>query len=216
MNSRLWIWLVALGATSQALPQEFEAGTHYRVVSSAAQPTSPGVGTVELAEFFQYGCHACLSLEPQLERWLAEDKPDHVRFTRVHVTWNPQARLHAQAYYAAEALGKSEEMHAAFFDEIHKAGNSLDTVDKLAEFFARFSVARDDFTNAFNSFAVDTKLKRADELTRRLRVSGTPTIVVNGKYSTDGPMAGSYRNWFAILEQLIAAEGAGREPQGEP
>jgi thiol:disulfide interchange protein DsbA len=55
---------------------------------------------------------------------------------------------------------------------------------------------------------VNTKLKRAEELVRRYRVQSTPTVVVNGKYLTQGSQAGSYDAWFAIIDDLAAREHA--------
>ena len=55
---------------------------------------------------------------------------------------------------------------------------------------------------------MNAKLKRADELIKRYRVQSTPSVVVNGKYLTTGQMAGSYEQWFAIIDQLAAREYA--------
>jgi hypothetical protein len=37
-----------------------------------------------------------------------------------------------------------------------------------------------------------------------------PTIIVNGKYTTDGGMAGTYEDLLALVDELTAAEHAGR------
>ena len=51
---------------------------------------------------------------------------------------------------------------------------------------------------------------RADELNRRYRISSVPTIIVNGKYTTDGPMVGSYEEMLQLVDELAAAEREGR------
>ena len=185
--------------------QELAEGTDYRLLSPA-QPTISGTDKVEVAEFFQYGCGGCYQLEPHLEAWAESGKPDNVELVRVHVAWNALAKLHAQAFYTAQALGKADEINAAFFAEIHRNRNSLETEAKLAAFFEDFGVSREDFTKTFNSFSVHTNVQRAEELTRRFRVSQTPTLIVEGKYVTEGGLAGSYANWFEIINQLAALE----------
>ena len=35
-------------------------------------------------------------------------------------------------------------------------------------------------------------------------------IVVNGKYTSDGGMAGSYENLFALVDELVQSERAGK------
>jgi thiol:disulfide interchange protein DsbA len=198
------VFLVFAGGARQGLAQDLKQGQDYRVINPA-QPTSTAEGMVEVAEIFQYSCTHCFSFEPYLEQWEAE-KADYVNFVRIPASWNPLAKVHAQAYYTAEVLGKVEEMHSAFFREIHQERNLLDTEAKLRSFFGRFGVDGDTFDKTFNSFAVHTKVQRADDLIRRYRVAATPNIVVDGKYLTDGSMAGSYERWFDVIDQLAAME----------
>jgi thiol:disulfide interchange protein DsbA len=184
----------------------FEAGTHYTVLS-VAQPTSTDAGKVEVAEIFMFGCPGCFSFEPHVQGWL-ERKADYVNFVRIPAPWNPAAVLHARAYYTAEALGKAEEIDGDFFNEIHMNRNLLDTEEKLAALFAKHGVDAAAFKSTFSSFAVNTKVQRAEELIGRYRVTSTPTVVVNGKYTTMGRQAGSYEAWFAIIDDLAARERA--------
>jgi thiol:disulfide interchange protein DsbA len=101
-------------------------------------------------------------------------------------------------------------MHTELFREIHERGNALDSEAKLQEFFARFAVDAAAFKSTFDSFAVQAKLQRADELSRRYRIESVPTIVVNGKYTTDAGQAGSYEDLLLLIDELAAAENAGR------
>jgi thiol:disulfide interchange protein DsbA len=183
---------------------ELRSGRDYRLIDPA-QPTSTEAGKVEVAEVFQYSCPACFSAEPLLEQWKAQ-KADYVNFVRLPAAWNALGEVHARAFYAAEALGKLEEMHQAFFNEIHIERNLLDTEAKLASFFGRFGVDEETFMKTFSSFSVHTKVQRANDLIRRYRVLATPNIVVAGKYVTDGSMAGSYDRWFEIIDALAEGE----------
>ena len=144
-----------------------------------------------------------------MKSWVAK-KPEYVSFVRVPAVWNPLVRTHAQMFYAAEALGKGAEMHDAFFKEIHDNKNLLDTPEKIQALFGKFGVDAAAFKSTWESFAVHTKLQRADELSRRYKISSVPTIVVNGKYTTDGGMAGNYEDLFALVGELAASEHAGK------
>jgi thiol:disulfide interchange protein DsbA len=126
------------------------------------------------------------------------------------VLWSPVANIHARAFYTEEALGKTAEMHEALFREIHDNGDPLDTEDKLQAFFAKFGVDAATFTSSFDSFGVHAKLQRAEELNRRYKIASVPTIVVNGKYTTDVGMAGGYEELFALIGELAASEHAGK------
>lgn len=188
--------------------ERFQLGVHYQRLSPT-QPTSSAPDKVEVAEVFWYGCPHCFNFDPILERWKSE-APEYVSFVRVPAVWNPLLQVHARAFYTAEALGKGAEMHTAFFQEIHERGNSLDNEAKLTEFFGRFGVDATTFKTTFESVGVHTKLQRADELSRRYRIGSVPTIIVNGKYTSDGGQAGTYEDLLALVDELTAAEHAGR------
>jgi thiol:disulfide interchange protein DsbA len=186
----------------------FQLGTHYDRLSPA-QPTSSGPDKVEVTEVFWYGCPHCFAFDPYLEAWEAK-KPDYVSFVRVPAVWNPLVRTHAQMFYTAEALGKGAELHEPLFREIHENHNMLDTPEKIQAFFGQHGVDAEAFKSAWESFAVHTKLQRADELSRRYRIQSVPTIVVNGKYTSDGGQAGSYDDLLALVGELVASEHAGK------
>jgi protein dithiol oxidoreductase (disulfide-forming) len=200
--------LVATDAAGSPTTGRFELGVHYLRLSPT-QPTSSNPDQVEVAEIFWYGCPHCYELDPLLERW-REQAPEYVNFVRVPAVWNPTLRIHARAFYTAEALEKGDEIHVESFREIHDRRNGLATEDALQEFFGRFDVDATAFKSAFDSFAVQAKLQRADELSRRYRIGSVPTIIVNGKYTTDGPMVGSYEALLQLVDELTAAEREAR------
>ncbi len=74
----------------------------------------------------------------------------------------------------------------------------------------RFDVDAAAFKTAFDSFAVQAKLQRADELNRRYRIESVPTIIVNGKYTTDAPQVGSYEELLELVDELVRAEREAR------
>lgn len=204
---RTVLLLLSAFAAQFALAQsgsDFELGTHYNRLTPT-QPTSSGPDQVEVAEIFWYGCPHCNTFDPILNAWEA-DKAEYVRFVRVPAVWNPLVRFHAQAFYTAQVLDKGAAMHEAFFAEIHNNGNYLDSPDKLADFFARFGVSRSDFAEAFNSREVNALLQRAEELNERYQISSVPSIVINGKYTSNASMAGSYDRLLEMTDQLAASE----------
>jgi protein dithiol oxidoreductase (disulfide-forming) len=201
---------VAASNDTGSLPTSarFQLGKHYNRLSPT-QATSSPPDKVEVAEIFWYGCPHCYALEPSLKSWVAS-KPEYVSFVRVPVVWNDVAKMHARACYTAEALHKTGETHAALFREIHENHNPLDTEDKLRAFFGTFGVDAATFQSTYESSAVGTKMQRADELGRRYRVASVPTIVVNGKYTTDVGMAGGNEQLFALIGELAASEHSGK------
>jgi hypothetical protein len=57
---------------------------------------------------------------------------------------------------------------------------------------------------------VHAKLQRADELNRRYRIGGVPTLIRNGKDTTEDSQTASYEGLFELANALAAAEHAGK------
>ena len=156
-----------------------------------------------------FGCPGCFSFEPQ-SRAGSSGKADYINFVRIPAQWRaiPSRRCTRAPITRPKRSASSRRSRARSSTRFHTNRNLLDTEAKLAAFFAKHGVDEATFKSTFNSFAVNAKVKRADELMRRYRVQSTPTIIVNGKYSTGGQMAGSYEAWFAIIDDLAAREHA--------
>ena len=202
---------IAQPIVSQEISEQFIAGEHFQLLPYTQARAS---NQIIVAEVFRYDCVHCYTFEPHLESWKSET-PTYVTLVRIPAAFNPMQTLHARAHYTAKALGKLDEMHAAFFREIHEAGNPLESETKLARFFLRFGVDQKTFSDSFNSFSVDTEVRRAAELIRRYRITGTPSIVVNERYLTTGGMAGSIGEWFSIVDFLAASERRSRSALGK-
>jgi thiol:disulfide interchange protein DsbA len=163
---------------------------------------------VQVVEMFWYGCPHCYEFDPMLEKW-RENKPDNVEFIRIPAIFNNKRwSLHAQAFYTADLLGISEKFHKPFFDAIHQGGQRMDSKEAIKAFFAKFGIDGDTFDETFDSFAVQSKVRRAADLTKKYGISGVPTMVINGKYQTGGRQARTYPRMLKITDALIAREAA--------
>lgn len=184
-----------------------DEGIEYKLVSPAQSTITKN--KIEVVELFWYGCPHCFNFEPDLKEWLA-NKPENVAFYRVPAVFNATWALHARAYYTAKSLGLFDngkhEFHNAFFDALHKQKKRLNNKKLLKKFFARFDISAEDFDNTFDSFAVNTKVNRATALSKRYQLQGVPTIIINGKYRTDGPMAGGRKGIIKVMNFLIKKE----------
>jgi thiol:disulfide interchange protein DsbA len=120
--------------------------------------------------------------------------------------WNPTNQIHARIFYTAEALNKLDVIHDAIFKEMHVNRKQLTSEDDIREFFARFDVSEEEFNSTFRSFGVESKLKRAKNLTQRYRIQSVPLLVINGKYLTTGPGVKNFDDMLAVADELIERE----------
>lgn len=185
-------------------------GTDY-VEIPGGQPFDPLDGKIEVVEVFGYVCPACNMFQSSVRAWKAK-LPADVRVTYVPALFGPDWLPYAHAFYAAESLGLVDKTHDAVYDAIH-AKNSLPgegdkpTAAPIAAFYANYGVSAEQFTNAMNSFAINGKLNKAKQFAVRSQISGTPSLIVNGKYLVKGR---SWDDMLRIADQLIAQERAAK------
>lgn len=211
---RLLLLLCALlpgAAMAAAAPV---AGTDY-TENKDARPLAPLGGKIEVAEVFGYTCPHCADFEPLLEKWKRK-QPADVRVTAVPAVFGGYWDAYARVFYAAEALGVLNRTHIATFNALHKE-RSLPvqnvSANELADFFARQGVDRARFLATLQSAEVQRKMDQSDEFARRAGIPGTPTMVVNGKYTVSVDNRG-FDHMLRTVDWLVAREraAAGSKP----
>ncbi len=168
------------------------------------QPTSTGE-KIEVAEVFSYSDPESYRLEPVVSRW-ERGKQENAQLVRVPYVLKPEDVVFAKAFYAARTLGVLELVHGALFDAIHISGRDLSDEKKMAEFFAEFGVAEQDFKRVFNSSVTLTEVKKADLLNKGYGMSKAPALIVNGTYMCNEQMAGSSPKLVEILDHILERE----------
>jgi len=167
-----------------------------------AQPTEDP-SRIELIEFFHYGCPHCRNFDPLLEAWLV-NLPKDAYFKRVPAIWgNPKLKSLARLYYAAEATGDLHTLHGEVFGAFQSQHEPLDKAEGVRNWVAGKGVDADKFMAAYDSFGIQSKLARADQLARNFHVQGVPTMAVNGKFTTSASLTGSHENTLKVVEQLM-------------
>jgi thiol:disulfide interchange protein DsbA len=198
--------LLTLGALLvSALAWAFDEGIDYTTLA-AAQPTETG-DKIEVVEVFMYSCPHCFHLEPRLEKWLAA-KPANVELRKMPAVFGPKVEPHARAFYAAQLLGVEGEFGNALFRALHVQNRKIWDEDALVDFAAEQGIDAEGFRQAYRSFAVSMKVRRAEEMGRRYGVDGVPAMIVNGKYRTSPSQVGSQEKMFEVVDELIRMETA--------
>lgn len=187
--------LIALPAAAQQLQRDID----YRLISQ--QPVATGE-RVEVIEFFFYACPYCNELEPLLERWLKR-KPADVVFRRVpvvrHDSWVPLAKT----YYALEAMGEAERLHAAVYHGIHVDDLTLSQEQTIAEWVGKQGLDRDKFMAIYRSDAIREKVERSRQLTTDYEIKATPSVIVDGRFLTSSGMTDGVAKVIPVIDGLI-------------
>lgn len=199
--------LLALGVavTPLAASQEqFQEGKHF-VALSQPQLTLDSKQR-EVLEFFAYGCSHCSAFEPTIDGW-QKRLPQGVVFRRIPVAFResmvPQQRL----YFSLEAMGLVEQLHPKVFHAIHVEKRRLDKPAEIADFIAAQGIDKERFMKTFDSFSVAMKAKQASALASGYKIEGTPSIGVDGRWLTNGSLAGSNERSLLVAEHLLRLAG---------
>ena len=159
-------------------------------------------GKIEVVEFFWYECPHCYALEPLLEAWVKK-LPKDVEFRRIPATFNERWVLSARVYYALEAMGLVDKLHRPLMDAIHKDRLRITDERQLTEWLQSKGVDVAKFSATLKSFAVESRLKRAQSLVQGSRIDGVPALMVNGQYVVAAGAGGSEERMLAIADSLI-------------
>jgi len=231
MIRRVILLLSLLALAGAAFAQAPASGTqwvegknYFRI--DTPQPT-PDPSKVEVTEVFSYACPVCWRFLPYANR-IAKSLPANAYMDYLPVSFNPveDFPVFQRAYYAAQALGVETKTHDAVFKAVHAPGGELATYDAangrlknplpdindIAKFYAQYGVKPADFIATANSFAVNMKMKRADALVQAYGVTGTPTMIVNGKWRYDMASAGGPEQVIELTKYLVAREAAALKP----
>ncbi|GAA0717808.1 thiol:disulfide interchange protein DsbA/DsbL [Dokdonella soli] len=214
---------LAFAAFAHAEGDTFEAGKNWFAVEPA-QPTSTG-DKIEVVEVFSYACPACNFFQPTMAK-LKAALPANAELVYLPAAFRPDEDwpTFQRGFYAAQALGILDKAHEATFDAVwkddgtlhiadpttHRPVSPMPSIDDVAKFYAKFGVKAEDVVGVANSFAVNTKMKRADAQLKAYGVDSTPTLIVNGKYRLTAQSAGGVDKVIPLVKFLVAKESAGK------
>ena len=184
----LGISLGLAAMSAQASPAAPVNGAEFRTLERALSTESGK--KVEVTEFFWYNCPHCNAFEPALEEWVKK-QGDNISFRRVPVAFRESFQPQQRLYYALEAMGKVDELQMKIFRAIHAERKSLDTDAAIADFVASQGIDRKKFLDVYNSFGVQTKLRRAMQLQEAYHVDGVPLVAIDGRFMTSPSIVGT-------------------------
>jgi protein-disulfide isomerase len=132
---------------------------------------------VTIVEFSDFQCPYCAMLQPTLKEVL-KAYPNEVKLVYKHypLSFHRQARNAAKASEAAREQGKFWEMHDIIFENYNKLSE-----ESFKEFAMEIGLDVDKFMADFKSNKYDLRIQQDINLARRIGITGTPTLFINGK-----------------------------------
>ncbi|HEY0199107.1 MAG TPA: thiol:disulfide interchange protein DsbA/DsbL [Rhodanobacter sp.] len=199
-------------------------GKDYTVIDPA-QPKVSNTDKIEVVEAFSYGCPACNAYHPTMNE-LVKEMPSNAAVAFLPASFMPQENWVTlqRAYLTAQALGVAEKANDAMYDAVWssrelssekpsgglKPKEALPTIEDIAKVYAKFGVDPKEFVATANSFTINTKMSRADELMKAYGIQGTPTLVVDGKYRVEPLKFKDLSQSIELVKWLVSKEAAGK------
>jgi len=213
----LCLLLLPLAASAQLRWQE---GRNYMLLQPAA-PVSVPAGRIEVTEIFSYGCIYCFRARNEMQK-LKEGLPADAVMTYVHASFVPSEGwpMLQRAFYTAQALGIADTTHDQMFTAIWETGemplldgktgrmrNPLPTLADAARFYQKYGFVKPDaFLKLATSKQIDAAVAHAEQLIKLYKVSGTPSLVVNGRYLIKNETLSSSVEQRQLVDFLIGLE----------
>ena len=197
--------VLALGLAPLASPltafAKVPSPDEYLVIKPPMPVETPG--KINVIEFFWYGCPHCYDLEPLIEPWIKR-LPSDVAFHRVPAVFtNPQWTHDATVFYALDALDQIPRLHRPLFNAIHQ--DHLRTIDPeaLDQWLSRQGVDVKKFDAAMKSFGVQSRVRRAAQLSIAYQITGTPAMAVQGRYTINSDAVHGFPELLSVTDYLI-------------
>ncbi len=160
----------------------FQAGIDYKIINPA-WPTD--TDKTVIYEFFSYMCPGCNAFEPHMEQ-LTERTSEQQEIVRVPVSFYQQWEPHAKAYYALKMMGELDKAHKPLFAAIHQYKKPLRSLEDIGQWLsASLGIDQEAFLSTAKSFAVDSQVRKANQMVKAMGIGGVPRLVVKGKYMPD-------------------------------
>jgi thiol:disulfide interchange protein DsbA len=147
--------------------------------AAIAQPTR---ATVEITEYFWYGCPHCARLEPKLQDMLARRGRAN-RFTRIPLNRNVFMAAHQRMFFALGRIGREHDLTPAVQDAIVSGHALLLTESSQAEFLSSHGVSESSYRAAYEAQSVSEACANADRAAHRLGIEHVPVLVIDGSKS---------------------------------
>lgn len=194
--------LMLLVSASASAQMKYIEGRDYTVLENPL--ALQNAGQEEVIEFFSYVCGHCYNLESHIVKWSEEKKPATVGFYQIPAVGGKLWTFVGRVKLVADKLKLGKKFDERYFDELHQKKNRRLAGDKdtVIDLMAEFGADKAEAEKAWDSLAVKAGLKKSAEMWVQAKLTGVPTVVVNGQYVVS--LTNDYDAFFEVIEYLLA------------
>ncbi|MFV0575850.1 MAG: thiol:disulfide interchange protein DsbA/DsbL [Vibrio sp.] len=195
---KIFTLFAALLLSFAAQAERFPEGDYYKTID-LPKSTTPTV-----TEYFSFYCPHCNAFEPMIGK-LKEHLKGKADFQKYSVSFmgGNMGKPVSKAYATMVSLGVEDHLVPMMFARIHEQNNPPRNEDELRQFFLDNGVSAADYDGTYNSFAVDSMVRRFDKSFQDSGLTGVPTVIVNNKYIVDSSKIKDLNEYFDLIDSLL-------------
>lgn len=158
----------------------------------------------QVIKFFSYACSHCYALDPFIEIFKKNNNKINLKY--VPAIFSDQMIPLAKLFFTLDTMNLIPELHEAVYEVIHVDKKRIFTEKKIFKWaeenkFINFV----EFKKIYKSFDTNNKILYAKNLTIKSQITGTPYLMINGKYLTGPSLISKSNGGFSPerLEQVV-------------
>lgn len=195
--SAIFVLMIMPVAVVSAETRPLVEGDDYEVMGPK------GSKNAEVLEFFSYACGHCYNMEGFINRFKKENSGVKV-IAVPNDLGRSQWQIYVKAYYLGELLKVLDQSHQKIFHQINVENKHITSDEALKAFFMTLGVDSLKYDRAFKSVALDMRVRKAKQLARKYRITGTPIFVANQRFKLNNTALGSNEMIEKALKELTA------------
>lgn len=177
---------------------QFDEGKHYKVLDLPHSDKSV------VTEFFSFYCPHCFQFESLIQQ-LKQELPEDAKLEKSHVAFmgGEMGINISKAYATMVSLKVEDTMVPVMFDRIQVKRQAPKDLAELRQLFTDNGIDGEKYDAAFNSFAVDSMVRRFNQTFDASGLTGVPSVVVNGKYQVLTTDIDTFEKYSELVNYLL-------------
>jgi len=158
----------------------------------------------KVIKFFSYACSHCYALDPFIE--IFKKNNNNINFKYVPAIFSDQMIPLAKLFFTLDTMNLLPKLHESVYEVIHVDKKRIFTDKKIIKWAEENELINFvEFKKIYDSFDTNNKILYAKNLTIKSQITGTPYLMINGKYLTGPSLISKSNGGFspARLEQVV-------------
>jgi len=158
----------------------------------------------QVIKFFSYACSHCYALDPFIE--IFKKNNNNINFKYVPAIFSDQMIPLAKLFFTLDTMNLIPKLHESVYEVIHVDKKRIFTDKKIFKWAEGNDLINFvEFKKIYYSFDTNNKILYAKNLTIKSQITGTPYLMINGKYLTGPSLISKSNGGFspARLEQVV-------------